>query len=216
MADANQRMPDRLRGDACVDVVHLLFNLYEMKSPALMEHSRELARACEKLAHDLGWNKEDSRTAFLAGLLHDVGYLLSPTDIHHWRADRPAPAADMETDHPELGELLLHKVSSLAPILPAVRHHHENYNGTGFPDGLKGNQIPAIARLVTVVHEYHTLIRGFDTTKPMSPQGARRVVLEDAGILLDPEMVKVFVKGLPPIDQNAKAMPEDGPVPEEG
>ena len=175
------------------DVIALLFNLYELMCPALLEHSQELARSCEALAKAMGWGKEEAKLAFLGGLFHDVGHLMSPGDICNWRGDRPPPRRDMETEHPGYGERLLKKVKCLEPILPVIRHHHEHWDGTGFPDGLGGTNIPLLARLVAVAHYYQTLLRGYDSTPPMTYGEAVAVVAEDAGVILDPQITKVFL-----------------------
>ncbi|MCB2184954.1 MAG: HD domain-containing protein [Deltaproteobacteria bacterium] len=185
------------------DTIALLFNMYEILCPALLEHSRELARTCEGFAVALGWDEDQAKVAYLAGLFHDVGHLMAPSNIANWKGETP-PRVDMATKHPSLGERLLHRVGCLQEILPAVRHHHENFNGNGFPDGLAGEDIPPLARLVTVAHEYQTLLRGYDTTPPLSDREAREVIAEDAGVILDPEMVKVFLAHLPPVGKEKK------------
>lgn len=197
--------------NALSEVVTLLFNLYDIMCPALLEHSRELARSCEDLALALGWDEKEARMAFLGGLLHDVGHLLAPGDILNWRGDEAAPAADMAAEHPALGVKFLKGVKCLEPILPAVHYHHEHYDGTGFPEGLKGDDIPALARLVAVCHSYQTYIRGYAPSEPMSEADARQVIREDAGIVLDPAMAGMFLKILPPLETGGDDPPEPPP-----
>lgn len=181
------------------DVVALLVNMYEVRRPDLLELGRDLANLCRKLANALGWDEEAVKYAMLGGLFHNVGYLAAPTDISGSEQGSVAYDSDMETKHTDFGVRLLQKVKCLKPILPAVRSHHEHYNGTGFPDGLEGKEIPALARLVAVAHAYQVLIRGHKTTPPMSEAEARQVIREDAGIVLDPAMVEVFIENLPPL-----------------
>ena len=175
------------------DAVRLLYNMFELMCPALLDHSMELAQNCETLARHLGWERERQLEAFLGGLLHDVGHLMSPGDICNWRGDGPPPRVNMETEHPGYGATLLKDVACLAPILPAVLHHHEHYNGSGSPDGLGGTDIPELARLVAVAHHYQTLLRGYKPTPPLSAGDAMRVLEEDAGVLVDPKMAEVFL-----------------------
>lgn len=176
-----------------LDVVNLLVNLYELMCPALLEHSRELAKNCEALARALGWDRDEAHWAFLGGLFHDVGHLMSPGEILNWRGDSPPPREEMEIMHPEYGERLLKHVKCLEPILPVIRHHHEHYDGTGFPDRLGGNDIPELARLVALVHHYQTLLRGYGTTAPLPYKEAIQVLEEDAGVIVDPQFAKVFI-----------------------
>ena len=186
---------------ALPDVTHLLVNAYRYASPKLLEHSQELAKLCKEVAARLGWDEHLQRAAFLGGLFHDVGYLTAPMSLKDWQTDNP-PSADMENKHPELGAELLKNVSCMQPILPVVRHHHEHWDGSGFPDGLKGEQVPVLARLVSVLHEYQTLVQGHGTTDGMSEQEAREIMLEDAGVTLDPNIVDAFLKLL---DEKAAA-----------
>jgi putative nucleotidyltransferase with HDIG domain len=179
--------------EALHDAIALLFNMYELLCPALLEHSRELAMNCEALARALKWDKDAARAAFLGGLFHDVGHLMNPGFICNFKGENLPPRHDMESRHPEYGLMLLKRVKCLAPILPAIRSHHENYNGSGFPDGLAGTDIPELARLVAVVHHYQTLLRGYGSTPPMPYKDTVEVMQGDAGVLIDPEMVKVFL-----------------------
>ena len=175
------------------DAVMLLCNMFDLMCPALFEHSQELAENCEALARHLGQDREKQLMAFLGGLLHDVGHLMSPGQICNWLGEGPPPLRNMEVEHPDCGVRLLKNVACLAPLIPVVKHHHEHYNGSGFPDGLGGTDIPELARLVAVAHHYQTLIRGYKPTLPLTAGEAMRVLEEDAGVLVDPEMAKVFL-----------------------
>jgi putative two-component system response regulator len=93
----------------------------------------------------------------LGGMVHDVGKLFIPDDILH----KPAPLTEREraivNEHPALGERLCAPVRALAPALPAIRHHHERFDGSGYPDHLCGEQIPLIARIVQIVDIFDAL-----------------------------------------------------------
>lgn len=173
------------------DVTRLLINAYKLICPALLEHSKELARWCQRLATRLGWDQRQARAAFLGGLFHDIGYLATPTPLKDWQAQ--CPPVDLEHDHPVLGAALAADVGCLEPILPAIRHHHEHWDGSGFPDSLKGARTPALARLVAVAHSYQTLLRGHCSTAPMSHEEAKLILQEDAGVTLDPDMTRQFL-----------------------
>lgn len=87
--------------------------------------------------------------------------------------------------------------------MPAVRSHHERYDGGGHPDGLKGEQIPPLARLVAASHLYLLLCRGIGSIEPMAEPEAREVIRQEAGRALGPEMVRVFLEDLPPVERPA-------------
>jgi putative nucleotidyltransferase with HDIG domain len=183
------------------DFVALLYNIYEHLSPALLEHSRELARLCDRLARALAWPEPEIKKAFIGALFHDIGHLLSPAGIRDYSEDKEVSEVDMDREHPLLGVQILRRVKCLQPIVPAVRSHHERYDGGGFPDGLKGEQIPPLARLVSVAHLYLLLCQGVGSTEPMAESEAREVIGQEGGHSLDPEMVKVFLESLPAAGQ---------------
>ncbi|MCA1906646.1 MAG: HD domain-containing protein [Desulfarculus sp.] len=184
---------------ALAEVTHLLLDLYQLANPMLLTHGRNLAKLSESLARHLVWPEEAVRAVFLGALFHDVGYLATPLDL----VGSPLPPdhrpPDMETEHPLLGARLLSRVEVLRDIIPVVRHHHEHLDGSGFPDGLKGEAIPPAARLVGVVHAYQNLRHGYGPTPALGDQAAREVIQEDAGLLWDPAMVRGLLEILGPV-----------------
>lgn len=189
---------------ALINVTYLLLDLYKLVNPALLEHGRQLAKLCERVARQLSWPDEVARRVYLGALLHDVGYLAAPLRLDGWPEPPDQRPVNMEAEHPTLGARLLSRVEVLHHIIPMVRHHHEHLDGSGHPDGLKGQVIPSEARLVATVHAYLNLRYGYGSTPPMGDQSAREVVQEDAGLLWDPVMVDALfaVLGSPVSDED--------------
>ncbi|MFH1058655.1 MAG: HD domain-containing phosphohydrolase [Pseudomonadota bacterium] len=183
---------------ALINVTYLLMDFYKLVNPALLDHGRQLAKLCEKVARRLGWPDEASRTVYLGALFHDVGYLAAPLSLAGWPEPPDQRPVNLEAEHPTLGARLLGRVEVLHHIIPVVRHHHEHLDGSGHPDGLKGQTIPAEARLVATVHAYLNLRYGYGSTPPMGDTAAREVVQEDAGLLWDPVMVRALFEVLGP------------------
>lgn len=183
---------------ALVNVTYLLMDLYKLVNPALLEHGRQLAKLCESLARHLGWPEDSARAVFLGALLHDVGYLAAPLSLPGWPEPPDQRPVDLEAEHPLLGARLLSRVEVLHHIIPVVRHHHEHLDGSGHPDGLKGQAIPAAARLVAAVHAYLNLRHGYGSTPPMGDRSAREILGEDAGLLWDPAVVRGLFELLGP------------------
>ena len=102
------------------------------------------------IAEEMGLNSKQVELIRKGGLLHDVGKLGISMDI----LSKPGPLSDLEfkeiKDHPGIGARVLEMNPSLRLLIPIVRHHHEYYNGKGYPDGLSGHQIPIEARIVSV------------------------------------------------------------------
>jgi HD-GYP domain-containing protein (c-di-GMP phosphodiesterase class II) len=142
-----------------------------------------------ELARHLGFDAQERARMRLAAHLHDVGLIgLSPKLI---RAGDQVPEADRAPwrDHPSRGAALL-RPSAGADVADAVLSHHEHWDGTGFPDGLAGDQIPFAARLLAIVDVFDTTLHEFDPTAPAAAGRALDAVEALAGTRLDPNLVE--------------------------
>jgi putative nucleotidyltransferase with HDIG domain len=120
-------------------------------------HSDRVARISVRLAKELGCDAEMLHTLYMAGLLHDIGKI----GIDDVVLRKPGKLTDAEfehiKEHPELGYRILADIKQLAAVLPAVLHHHEQWDGKGYPFKLAGDQIPMIARIVAVADAYDAM-----------------------------------------------------------
>lgn len=128
----------------------------------------------------------------IAALLHDLGKLGVPSDI----LDKPASLTDGEWQsvgqHPRIGQLILEQASALREAIPVVLHHHERYNGGGYPYGLRGNEIPIGARIVAVADAYHAMIHDRPYKSACSHDEALEELRLHAGTQFDPQVVELF------------------------
>jgi HD-GYP domain-containing protein (c-di-GMP phosphodiesterase class II) len=130
----------------------------------------------------------------LGALLHDVGKIGVPDPILH----KPGRLTDEEYEiikrHPVLGAEMLAPMEDLAPAVPAVRHHHERFDGRGYPDGLRGEDIPLVARIISVADAFDSMIRG----RPYGYEISREAVLEEiekgSGNQFDPRVVRALLE----------------------
>jgi HD-GYP domain-containing protein (c-di-GMP phosphodiesterase class II) len=140
----------REQAEFFASVVRALTSAIDAKDPYTCGHSDRVARLSVCLARELGCNKEDLNTIYLSGLLHDIGKI----GIDDQVLRKPGPLTPEELEHikthPDLGCRILDGVKQLDQVLPVVRHHHEAWNGGGYPDGLKGEECPYLARIVAV------------------------------------------------------------------
>ena len=175
------------------DVVGALTVALCAKDPATREHTERCSWYTAGLAAELGLSDEDIATARLASLLHDVGKLVVPDEILR----KPGPLSDEETiimrRHPVDGSNMLTQVDSLVRAVPGVRYHHEHFDGSGYPDGLAGNQIPIVARILLVADAYDTMVSGRLYSDPMTSEAAMAELQRRAGTQFDPEVVAAFV-----------------------
>ncbi|MBI1745046.1 MAG: response regulator [Acidobacteria bacterium] len=129
----------------------------EAKDPYTEGHCERLSNYSAALGLRLGLNREEIRALRLGGVLHDLGKIAIPDAI----LLKPARLTEEEwvimRRHPEIGERICEPMKSLKLVLPIIRHHHERWNGEGYPDGLKGHEIPVTARVLQIADIYDAL-----------------------------------------------------------
>jgi len=163
-----------------------------------------IASLATGLALQMGLPREEIERIRIASLLHDLGKLAVHSDI----LDKPTKLTDGEWqsigEHPRIGQVILEHATSLRDAIPVVLHHHERFNGGGYPHGLKGAEIPIGARIVAVADAYHAMIN----KRPYSAARAHHDALDElrtyAGTQFDPDVVDIFCATY------ADAVPEDG------
>jgi diguanylate cyclase (GGDEF)-like protein len=159
-------------------------------------HGRAVGRYARALAEACGLNPDQAQTIELAGTLHDVGKIGLPADILGKRgALSPAERAVLR-EQPTLGKLLLLQIPALEAIVPLVEHTHERYDGTGYPAGLRGNQIPFGSRLIAIAEGYEAMINERPYRRALSQGMAIAELARDAGSRYDPQLVDTFVRVL--------------------
>ena len=151
---------------------------------------------------EMGLPADEIERIRIAALLHDLGKLAVPAEI----LDKPTKLTDGEWqaigEHPRIGQVILEQASSLREAIPVVLHHHERFNGGGYPHGLKGSEIPIGARIVAVADAYHAMVHDRPYKKSVSHGGALAELRRNAGTQFDPEVVRIFcaayAEGVPP------------------
>jgi putative nucleotidyltransferase with HDIG domain len=173
-----------------------LSNALEAKDAVTSEHTEEVVRLAVALAAELGLELEAVRTVELGAVLHDIGKVRVPEAI----LNKPGPLDEAEwavmRTHPEVGEQIVRPIQSLQAILPIVRHHHERWDGTGYPDGLAGRAIPVGARIVAVCDAYRAMTEDRPYREALGPDEARRELEQGAGTQFDPDCVAAFLRAL--------------------
>ncbi len=151
-----------------------------------------IASLATGIALELGLPHEEIERIRIASLLHDLGKLAVPAEI----LDKPTSLSDSEWqaigEHPRIGQVILEQASSLREAIPVVLHHHERFNGGGYPHGLKGNEIPLGARIVAVADAYHAMVHERPYSEAKSHEQALDELQAHAGTQFDPEVVRVF------------------------
>lgn len=177
-----------------LESVRVFAGLIELRAgKRLGGHSRRVADAARAVARRLGAEDAEVQDIMLAGLLHDIGKIGLPDEL----LDRPfntlapeARAAAMR--HPVVGEQLLMGVEALRRVATIVRHHHECFDGSGYPDGLAGLAIPLGSRVLAVAGDFDACQIGTLVQRPLAAAEALAFVTANAGRRYDPEVVQAF------------------------
>ena len=184
---------DRESEQLLLHVLRAVADATHAGDPYMTGHSSRVAAYCEKIADSLGLPACDRLTLFVAAAFHDVGYLSTPEYILR----KPSVLAEDEMEevrvHPVRGAEIFEVQPSLAEIARAVRHHHERFDGSGYPDGLRGEEIPLFSRIILVAETYEAMTHHRAYRRALSADEATRRLQESAGSQLDPEIVKHFL-----------------------
>lgn len=166
----------------------------DAKDPYTMGHSQRVGLMASKMAMAMGLEKSLVEQYRIAGLVHDVGKIGVPEAV----LTKPARLTPEEFAliklHPAIGHRILNQIPALAPVLPGVLWHHERWDGRGYPDGVAGEQIPLIARVLALADTFDAM----SSNRAYRPAMPRAKVLEEitrnAGAQFDPELAPIFVK----------------------
>jgi diguanylate cyclase (GGDEF)-like protein/putative nucleotidyltransferase with HDIG domain len=168
-------------------------------------HVRRVQAYALELARLLNVRPEELHALKAAALLHDIGKLAVPDYILNKPGKLTATEYQKMKIHPQVGAEILRNVKFPYPVLPIVRHHHERYNGTGYPDGLRTEEIPLGARILAIVDCYEALRANRVYRHRLTRDEAVRVVRESAGTHFDPKIVEVFIENLDQIEEYVTA-----------
>ncbi|OQA34816.1 MAG: Cyclic di-GMP phosphodiesterase response regulator RpfG [Betaproteobacteria bacterium ADurb.Bin341] len=174
--------------------IRVFSNLIELREISLAGHSRRVADLARKIASNLKMGVEVSQDVFLAALLHDIGKIGFPDDLLVKPANQlREKELALYRKHPEKGEQILMALEDLRVAASMLRAHHERYDGTGFPDGLAGEDIPLGARVLAVANDFDALQLGLFSLRRYSPDEAKEIIVKGSGQRYDPNVVNAFI-----------------------
>ncbi len=180
--------------ESYLETVLALAKAMDARDAYTSDHSARLAVWAEATARELGCNNADIEIIRWGTLLHDIGKIGVPDHILR----KPGPLTSEEREvirrHPEIGAEIVAPVKKLAEVVPIIRAHQERWDGTGYPDGLKGEAIPLGARIVAVVDAYGAMTDDRVYRKAMSHEEAVAELRACAGTQFDPQVVEAFLR----------------------
>jgi putative nucleotidyltransferase with HDIG domain len=178
-----------------VAVIEALAQAVDAKDQVTSDHIRRVQTESVRLARALGvTNDEEIQAIKAAALLHDVGKLSVPEHILNKPGKLTPSEFEVMKKHAPAGADILSVVGFPYPVVPIVRHHHENWDGTGYPDGLSGAGIPIGARILSVVDCFDALTSHRPYRPRMEDAAALQIVVERRGTMYDPAVVDAFVE----------------------
>ena len=220
-----------------LNAIRLLSSLIESLNPKLGEHMRQVAPIAREIAEEYGLDRKELDQIEIAGMLHDIGLLGLPEKIlEKDEDDLSEKEFYMYSQHPAIGQICLQPIESLDQVGAIIFSHHEHYDGSGFPSGLKGEEIPIGARIIGVVADYCKIVEtwptdvnqimakarkyigpsvnniSFTDSKNLINDIAKRILLVHATQKYDPDVVMRLVKRLEPDETESKKQQKEKEV----
>jgi len=188
----NARLYDDLRS-MFYNTVETLVRTIQAKDQYTAGHSTRVSRYALMIADKLGMSTKHKHELYLASMLHDIGKIGVPDDL----LNRPGKLSDAEMErvrsHVQVGASMIEMLGEMHSIVPLIRHHHECWNGSGYPDGLKGEQIPLVSRIIAVADMYDAMTSDRPYRKRRSHQFAVDEILAASGVTIDPTVAEAFL-----------------------
>jgi len=178
--------------DLLIGFVRSLVSSLDAKDPYTRGHSERVALIARRIGRQINLPESDLKNIYLSGLLHDVGKI----GIDDRILRKPGRLTEAEFDaiklHPTIGYNILKGLKNLQQILPGVRNHHENFDGSGYPDGLAGDAIPLMARILAVADGYDAMGSDRPYRKGMPTEKIEQIFREGHGTQWDPEIIDAY------------------------
>jgi putative nucleotidyltransferase with HDIG domain len=175
-----------------VHTVEALASAIDAKDPYTYGHSKRVAQISTTLCEEMGLTRKEVRQVELAAILHDIGKIGTPESILQ-KPDRLTPE-EMERihEHPGRGARILSNISEFRDVIKWIRHHHEWYDGKGYPDQIAADAIPLQARVITIADTFDAMTSDRPYRKGMPADEALRIMEEFAGTQFDPHLLQTF------------------------
>jgi len=177
-----------------LDFIYTLSSVVDMKDAYTGKHSEEVARYSMLIAEELDLDDHQRFALRLGGLLHDFGKLSISDSIIHKTSKLSDEEFDEIKRHPIKGYDIVKHIVDDPLVLSCVKSHHEKFDGTGYPDNLKGVEIPILSRIICVADSYHAMISNRSYRQALGHEYAVSQLLKYSGTQFDPEIVDAFMK----------------------
>jgi hypothetical protein len=182
----------RLQDEFLASVVRAMTSAIDAKDPYTCGHSDRVARIAVRLAQQMNFSTDELANIYMAGLLHDVGKIGIDDQVLRKHGKLTTEEFEHIKEHPDLGCKILADLRPLADVLPAVRHHHEQWDGRGYPAKLAGEDIPLIARIVAVADAYDAMVSDRPYRQGMPVEKVEEIFAKGAGQQWDKRVIDAY------------------------
>jgi putative nucleotidyltransferase with HDIG domain len=194
--DRAQELQSRTKQLASLQVglLSAMLRTLDLRDRMTARHSAAVARYARAVAEAAGLSPAEQELAHTAGLVHDIGKFVFPDSILKGNNQLTDDEYEIVKMHPYHGAQVLAQIEGYGPVANIVLAHHERIDGTGYPNGIPGDQIPVIARIISVADTYDVMTSRDSYRKPVTSQTAVAELRRVSGTQLDGELVELFVK----------------------
>jgi diguanylate cyclase (GGDEF)-like protein len=187
------KLHSRLDG-ASLQTIRALAEAVDATDQYTEANSSQMAHVAVAIAKRLGMNEEQSDALALATRLHDIGKVGVPGSILRKKEKLSAEELSKVQEHPAIGQRLLREAELLQELISAILYHHERWDGKGYPERLKGEDIPVMARIIGIMDAYRAMLCDRPYRKALQPGQALAELRKGAGTQFDPHLVEIFVE----------------------
>lgn len=175
------------------DLLEVLVKVIDAKDSYTYQHSKRVAYYAKSLALCNGFSEEASERVYVAGMLHDVGKIGMNESILNKSTVLTEQEKQEASRHPVVGARIAENLNCFKDVIPAIYYHHEVYNGTGYPEGLKGEKIPLAARILSIADAFDAMTSNRSYRIGMTVEDAVKRMVENIGNQFDPHLVVSFI-----------------------
>jgi putative two-component system response regulator len=180
------------KASVLLKAIKSLITALEAKDSYTSGHSVKVAHHARLMGDVLCLSKNEKFTLELSAILHDIGKIGIPDNILHKTSSLLEMEYKTAKEHTVIGSKIVGKIDELQDVAAIIRHHHERYDGKGYPDGLCGDAIPLSARILAIVDAYESIVSDRVYRKHKSSEAALQEIINNAGTQFDPALVMIF------------------------
>jgi len=192
LAIENVKLYESIKKDQ-LNIIRALSSTVDAKDHYTLGHSQKVSEYCVKIGEEMKLPEREIEILKYAALLHDIGKIALPDEIIKKPSRLSSEEFEIVREHPVIGARIIKEIEALAPMVPLIQHHHERYDGNGYPGKLKGEEIPLGARIIHAVDSFETMVYARAYRVMMHEELAISELRKNAGTQFDPHIVDVFI-----------------------